>query len=456
MRFLIYSKEGAGAGIAFKLKQEDAEVYTYFDSKNAKDMLKGIVPSVSSLADGIKRLDKNQDVIVFDMVGYGKIAETLKVAGYNVLFASNFADRLELDRNHGMTIAKDAGIMVPEYKEFRDSQSALSFLKKNDGKWVIKPNLNKPPSFTAVLDGFKQAQAHINWLKANRLYKESESFILQQFIQGIEVSTEMWFQNGEPIYPVNGTIETKKFLAGDLGPSTGCQTSVVWNYKEKEPRIVGQTLKKLFLLFKAAKYTGPVDINCIVSAENQKAYFLEFTPRIGYNAFYAFCSLLHMPVNEFLMDMAFGNIGNMAIDKESFGYAVRVSIPPYPMGIEDEEDFLEDAELSGDRLIEFYDMEGVYLSDAKKVGEDYFTAGGDGYIMDISAKGQTIREAEDKVKKTFGEIKMLDKQARIVDGTERARRDYGWLDMAGFITSGRGSAATLAPESVGGIPYART
>lgn len=436
MKFLIHSKEGAGAGLAHKIKEEGGDVLIYYEAKNAKNMLSGMVQSVDSFQRGISQLDKKTDVILFDMVGQGRMADMLRVAGYNVLFGSVFADRMELDRKHGISVAESAGIQIPTYKEFRDADSATNFIQRNPGKWVIKPNMNKPPSFTAVLDGVKQGESHIRWLHNNGLHKDGEAFILQKFIDGIEVSTEMWFQNGEPIYPCNSTIETKKFLAGDLGPSTGCQTSVVFHYPEKEPRIFGQTFKKILLLFKMSKYTGPFDINCIVDRNTQKANFLEFTPRMGYNAIYGLCALLRIPISEFLMELAFGNIGEMPVDKEAFSYTMRVSVPPYPLGIEDEQDFLRDAKLSADRLIEMDDFIGVYPSDMKKVGGSYYTAGADGYIMDIAARGPSIELAEAMALEKFSAIKMMDKQARVEDGARRAVRDYEWLSMNRFIYSG--------------------
>src|SRR5581483_10364453 len=52
------------------------------------------------------------------------------------------------------------------------------------------------------------------------------SLIVQRRVKGIEVSTEGWW-NGKAWINFNHTFEEKRFMAGDLGPNTGCMGNVV-------------------------------------------------------------------------------------------------------------------------------------------------------------------------------------------------------------------------------------
>src|SRR5579863_6591650 len=115
MKFLCYSKHGDFAGGALRLQEEGNDVRLFIEEAPAKDTLKGLIKQVSSLPEGL-RFDP--DVIVFDMVRSGNIADRLRKTGRTVLGASAFQDKIELDRMMGMDLAKRQGIKVPEYTKF--------------------------------------------------------------------------------------------------------------------------------------------------------------------------------------------------------------------------------------------------------------------------------------------------------------------------------------------------
>jgi len=258
---LIFSPHGDSAGIAYQLKQEGNDVWMYISESNAKPTLDGIVPHVETLSDG---LAKKPDVVFFDMVGYGEIADRVKRLGFNVIGSGAmfqgkpFQDAIELERDFGNQIMKTAGISIPETMNFKGSQidKALEYVEKNKKRYVAKPHGNKNPYMTHVADDEQGMATHLKYLQAHKLVKPGEEFLLQEFVDGIELSTEMWFAKGKPVYPASGTMETKKFLVGDLGPNTGCQTSLVWWYDKREPRIIQLTLKKIFILLEKMEFTG--------------------------------------------------------------------------------------------------------------------------------------------------------------------------------------------------------
>jgi hypothetical protein len=113
-----------------------------------------------------------------------------------------------------------------------------------------------------------------------------------------------------------------------------------------------------------------------------------------------------------------------------YGYAVRVSIPPYPM--------LDDVHNPAvtEKMLEMathVDILGpvedqhVWLLDAQKNGKGVRTAGVDAVVCEVTGRGMRIEEARDSAHAIFGELRLADKQARTVDGANRAISDVARL-----------------------------
>ena len=206
----------------------------------------------------------------------------------------------------GSKVAKQYGLSVPGTTEFKDIGSALAFIKKEPKAYAIKIDNNKSEASSFVAKDAEEMVDYLNHSKEEGLIGSGDTFVIQEVVKGAEISTEVWFSDGNPIWPANSTFETKKFLAGELGPRTGCETSLVFHYEGDRSKVVDKSIRKILPLMKYAKYTGPVDVNCIVSEKDHEPYFLEWTPRLGYSAIYAFMSMLGMPISEFFYKVATG------------------------------------------------------------------------------------------------------------------------------------------------------
>ncbi len=77
MRVLIISKEGDGAGIAYKLTKEGHHVYLWIEDKHYKDSLKGYV----NRPDSWRPLAASADLVLFDMVWYSEHKELFQRLG---------------------------------------------------------------------------------------------------------------------------------------------------------------------------------------------------------------------------------------------------------------------------------------------------------------------------------------------------------------------------------------
>jgi phosphoribosylamine-glycine ligase len=318
MKFFFYSKQGDSLSTAERVAKEGNEVAFYVQEKTPGSTIgEGIVPMVDHIAL------RPDSVIVFDNVGNGPLADSFRKEGWPVFGASDFADRIELDRRQGQALMRMAGIDTPRTKPFTDFRAARLFMKQHPEFAVFKPNGNISVALTKVFHDSEEMSKYFEWLE--KRWTQEIDFILQEKVEGVELSVEGWFNGEEWIFgSFNSTLEEKRFMNDGVGPHTGCSGNVCWFYKHARPAIVKKTLLKLTRFLKQKSYRGPLDIN------TKGGKGLEFTARLGYDAWQTQMGLLQMEVGRLLSDVARGTIRKMRVGYD-FGIGVRLSVPPYPL-----------------------------------------------------------------------------------------------------------------------------
>jgi len=376
MRFKLVSKDGDFLPMLSRLQQEGHEVMAYIESDRAQKMYDGILPKVS----GPLELDIGfDDIVLFDMVGGGASADTLKQKGYKVIGGGGFNDMIELDRRAGDYFMNEHGLKTPESMAFYDFESARQFLFENPKRYVFKPNGNLDTDLTYVSRSTEDMIRMLPYLE--KRCPDNIGFELQEYIDGIEMSTEAWFNGREFLLPLNSTMEEKPLMVGDIGPNTGCMGNVVWWWPEDVSQILVDSLfRGMEGALREEGYVGPLDINAIWTPEGP--YALEFTARFGYDAIQASSRLIALPFGEFLAGLE----GMSAIPTiEGYAVAVRVSIPPYP-----HEGDVPDVPVGG---IGEDNRDEVYLSDVQNTPEGFLCAGADGYVLSVAANSQRLSQA---------------------------------------------------------------
>lgn len=412
--FRLFSVSGDGLALALRIADEGNSVDFWVKKAKAKPSYKGILPQVSDWRRGL-----TQDTIcIFDMCTLGNIAEQLKKAGFKVYGAGKLNDALELNREFGLKIAEISGLKVPAWHKFTSFAKGIEFVTKKGGAWVFKPLDNKSPELTYVSSDVDDMLEMLTYFK--KIWTGKAEFILQERIDGksVEISTECFYVNGEPVpNSLNSTLETKKFLNDDKGPNTGCQSSVVWFWKQNNPKIYRLGLKKIEPFLKRSKYNAPLDVNMMISEKDNLPYFLEWTTRFGYSAIYALCEGLNMEVGKFISEMASGQMPKLRPSYDWLG-AVRMTIPPFP-----NDDCVHKSANKPIRGIDSLDH--VWLLDAKFESGSLLSAGVDGVIAEVTGRAKTLNELEKDLYNRIDKLKIPDMQYRtdiIADAKKRLAR----------------------------------
>lgn len=408
MRILFLSKQGDGLGIADRLTQEGHDVrFWASDSSYARD-LQGIVARVDTWRPSVTWAD----LVVADMVGFSAHEPVFQRYGKPVISCNPVADILELDRSKAMTAAQAVGMTVPKHWSFRTPAQALL-----DFEWkepvYIKPSGNLQAGETRCAQTYEQFRWTMGHLPVD------QDVVVQERIEGIEISTEGWFNGTDFIRPFNHTFE-EKFLLPGCGPNTGSMGSLV--VRAGENRLVSDTLLRMVPFLRKAAYRGPLDINCIVSKD--AAYFLEFTARMGYDAIEALATGLREPLGALLFETAAGTKKEMSLTKD-YMIAVRLCSPPYPFAGAATPNVPLDGIVAENR--KYFFPTGVM-----KRGDRYLTSGSDGVVGKVTAAGRTVQEARSRVYRTLGNIKGVDLFYRQDIGTRVERdlaqlKEWGWL-----------------------------
>jgi phosphoribosylamine--glycine ligase len=332
MRFAFISHDGSGLPFWLRIKDEGHEVKSYVPDRGSSFMQRnngiGLIDRAGSWGELVSWGMQKKTVFVFDFSTEGKLAEQLRAAGQLVVGGGEFCDRLELDRSFGEGIASSCGVLAPLTHKFPSISATIAFLGKHDQDWYFKADGNLSTSSTAHGESERLIR-RLTTLRDN--HGDQIKNILQETIEGSDISTACWWNGRDWIGPFEGTIENKKLMNDNKGPSTGCSMNLVWFY-EAWPKIATELCfakhAEVFRHHKAPP--GIYDINAMISKKDKKAYFLEYTPRFGYDAEPTAMRAIQGELAQFYYDLATGRATSVPFDAARAQMSVRISVPPYP------------------------------------------------------------------------------------------------------------------------------
>lgn len=383
-KFLFLSDTGDGLGFAMYLKDRGHNVAAWLRDRRSKKNYDGLLVKPQKWETF---LDK-ETIVVFDSTGGGKTGDRLRAQGYSVFMGSVFADTLELERDVAFGFMEQVGIKVPRSETFHDWEAGRAFVKREKGRWAFKPNasLVKDQAIGSYVGTDEEDMIEmITYFES--IATHPADFELQEFKEGVAISTEGWFNGEQFMTPFNHTVERKQLMNENLGPSGGCSGNLVWAWPIGTNHIIEQGIKLMEPILREFEYIGPIDLNSIVNEEG--VWALEFTPRFGYDALPAFLELFEGDVGEDLIKpLARKERPKEFVMKAGYGSALRVDVPPYPS-----EQFTHEGNVPirgferKDRPhLYFYD---VMLNDANKL----VSAPAYGAIVAITGRGDTPNQA---------------------------------------------------------------
>lgn len=319
-------------GFGVRLLEEGNDCRIWIRDKEAQEVGDGMVPKANSLEDILFDLDAEKDVVFFDGSGNGALADYLRSRGIATLGGSMIADRMEHDRGWAQGIMQDCKIGTPQSFTFKSWEEGRSFAEGFKGRLVFKPSKNLG----------ELAMSHVCYDTEDLLEMldnaESDSslaspeFDLQEFVEGICISSEGWFDGSRFIPELfNHTLERKELMEHNHGPSGGCTGNIVWACSGGCP-ICLRGIRRLEPFLRRHSFIGMCDLNAVIDGDG-RLYGLEFTPRCGYDATPTLIwGLLNGELGHFVHDVAKKQYGPKSprLRDGRIAGAIKVTIPPWP------------------------------------------------------------------------------------------------------------------------------
>lgn len=425
LKFLFVSHDALAGDLAWQIKKERHKTKFYIRNKEQQDVCEGFVEKTDDLLEA----KDWADVIVFDDVGFGDLADKWRREGKLVVGGSAYTDKLELDRAFGQEEMKNFGMNILPNWSFTDFNEAINFVKKNPARYVLKPSSYAQNEKELLVVGEEEDGNDV--IQVLEHYKKNwaakiKSFILQKYVSGVEVAIGAFFNGKDFILPVNINFEHKRMFPGDIGPMSGeMGTSMFWSPPNT---LFNSTLAKIKDRLAEENYIGYIDINCIV--DGRGVHPLEWTSRPGYPTISIQMEGILSSWSEFLYALAASKEFELKT-KRGFQVGVVIAVPPFPFN--DPKAFRkysEDAVIlfkkndnaekndknnsekiqKNEKIAKSYKLngielpEGVHLGDVKFAEGDLHLAGNSGYALIITGSGSTMEDAR---KQAYNRVKNI-------------------------------------------------
>lgn len=434
MRILFISNDLIGGNLAYLLTQEGHEVKLYIKERARRSNFTGLVTQTLDWKKELGWVGK-EGLIVFDDAGYGKIQDALRKKGYTVFGGSELGEKLETDREYGQKIFAENGLQTTILKDFKSLRSAIDFIRQNPRAWVIKQNDDAPKNVNYVgslADGSDVIDMLESYRKTPDLRKKIKLITLHERIFGVEIGVGRYFNGTNWVGPIEMNIEHKKFLAGDLGPTTSEMGTLAWYDDNEDNPFFKKALKPFEKFLREVNFRGDFEINCIVNKDG--IFPLEATSRMGSPIIHLHSELHKSPWGEFLHAVASGKDYNLKW-KKGMGIVVLVAVPPFPYAKMSKYNRHQDTKIHF-KEIQPADFEHIHFEEVSKREvkgtQEYYISDNRGYVLYTTAVGKTIEEAQKKVYALTEKIVIPKMLYRNDIGTRFKNRDLQRLKDWGY------------------------
>jgi len=432
MRLLIIDQAGAALDFAMRAQRDGHKVKLFIrQTEKTKAIGRGLVEIIEDFHPWLHWPDL---VFLADNTKYLRELDTWRALGVPIIGPSPETALWELDRGIGMEVLRKHGIETTPCKEFNDYNKAIVYVKKEGRRFVSKPSgdADKALSYCAKTPADMVFMLQ-RWQKFGKI---KAPFILQEFVEGVEMAVGGWFGPGGFNTGWCENFEFKKLMDGDKGVATGEQGTVLrYVRRSKLARIM---LEPLGELLAKAGYVGYIDVNCILD-EQGHAWPLEFTMRPGWPTYNIQQALHTGDCVQWLHDLSQGlDAGNFTLDLIAMG--VVLSIPDYPYS------HLTRKEVVGIPVYGITDglLPRVHFCEMQQ-GEAPVDVGGKvetrlipvtagDYVLVMSSVGNTVYDAKQKVYRRLKRLSVPNNPMYRTDIGDRLAKQLPVIQAHGYAT----------------------
>lgn len=228
MRILVIGSGGREHALVWKLNQSPRASLILCAPGNG-----GIAQTARCVSENPENAEAISDLVKrekIDLVVVGPeaplasgLVDFLQTSGISVLGPTKNAAQLESSKIFAKDFMKRHNIPTADYRTFKDSESALSYLKSSEVRFpiVVKADGLAAGKGVVVSQNEQEAcNAVERMLVAKEFGAAGERIIIEDCLRGTEASYIV-FTDGETILPAAASRDHKAIFDDDKGPNTG-------------------------------------------------------------------------------------------------------------------------------------------------------------------------------------------------------------------------------------------
>lgn len=263
-------------------------------------------------------------IMVSDNAKYTLALQSYREQGFPIFGPTVETTAWELDRACGQLVLADAGIACIPSLEFTSYSEAEATVRRTLKRYVSKPNGDVDKALSYVSKGPADLLFMLkHW---QRIGKGKPSFLLQEFIPGIEFAVGGWFGRSGFASHFLENFEFKKLMNGEIGVNTGEMGTCMKYVTAEQSKLAREMLLPLQGELFRQGYTGFIDVSVIID-EQGNPWPLEFTTRPGWPLF-QIQQILHPEPVQWMADLLDGTDSFAPGTEIAIG--VVVAIPDFP------------------------------------------------------------------------------------------------------------------------------
>lgn len=403
MKILVVGSGAREHAICWKLKQSSKISKIYCAPGNAG--ISQIAECVDIKADSLNELvdfaaSKNIDLTVIGPEGplVSGIADMLTEKNIMVFGPCKKGAKLEGSKSYSKDFMKKYNIPSAKYEVYTDSVTATEGLEKFNAPIVVKADGLAAGKGVLICQTKKEAEEAINCIINDKQFGDAgNTIVIEEFLEGTEASL-LCFVDGRSIIPMESARDYKKAYDGDLGLNTGGMGGFSTNtiYTDELKKYIDENILKTTLdgLNKEnIDFKGVLFIGLMV--KNNEAKVLEYNTRFGDPETEVVLPRLKSDLVDVMLKCIDGNLTKEDLQwKNERCVTVVLASGGYP------ESYEKNKEITGlnnvdDDIVIFHG--GTRLKDGKTLTDG-------GRVLAVTAMGETLKEAREKVYRNIPKI----------------------------------------------------
>jgi phosphoribosylamine--glycine ligase len=362
--------------------------------------------------------DKNIDLVVVgpEMPLVAGIVDDLEAAGIKAFGPGKWAARLEGSKGFTKDLCKANKIPTAAYERFKGAAAAKDYIRKKGAPIVVKADGLAAGKGVVVSETVAEAEAAIDVMFGGGLGAPAWEIVIEDCLVGEEASF-FALCDGETAIALASAQDHKRVYDGDKGPNTGgmgAYSPAPIMTADMNQRVMDEIIHPTVRALKAmgAPYKGVLFAGLMITKDGPQ--LIEYNVRFGDPECQVLMLRLMSDLVPALLAARDGQLKNFDLRwYPDAALTVVMAAKGYPR------DYQRGTVIEG--LDAAAQIEGVEIFHAGTKAEGSRILANGGRVLNICARGKTVREAQARAYAAVDKIKWTD---------GFCRRDIGWRAIA--------------------------